>query len=305
MWLFDNPLTSSVLVQPGMSSPPRLPEHWAGLSLNRPRVMGILNVTPDSFSDGGRWTDPQAAIEAGLAMAADGADIVDVGGESTRPGAEPVSPELEQKRVIPVIRARAASGVLVSIDSRHAGTMRQAVAAGARIVNDVSALTSDPWSAEVVAELACPVVLMHSRGEAATMDSRAVYRDVVAEVRAELSMQIEAAIRAGIRPEQIALDPGIGFAKRAAHSLAALRGLPDLGGLGYPILVGASRKSFIGRLSQESRADHRLGGSLAAGLFAVLRGASILRVHDVPETVQLPQRPGFYVEVPNEAMEDA
>jgi dihydropteroate synthase len=256
------------------------------LSLNRPRVMGILNVTPDSFSDGGRWTDPQAAIEAGLAMAADGADIVDVGGESTRPGAEPVSPELEQKRVIPVIRALAASGVLVSIDSRHAGTMRQAVAAGARIVNDVSALTSDPWSAGVVAELACPVVLMHSRGEAATMDSRAVYGDVVAEVRAELSMQIEAAIRAGIRPEQIALDPGIGFAKRAAHSLATLRGLPDLGGLGYPILVGASRKSFIGRLSQESRADRRLGGSLAAGLFAVLRGASILRVHDVRETVQ-------------------
>jgi dihydropteroate synthase len=269
-----------------MPSPPRPPACWAGLSLDRPRVMGILNVTPDSFSDGGRRVDPQAVVDAGLAMAEDGADIVDVGGESTRPGAEPVPPGLEQERVIPVIRALAAAGLAVSADTRHAGTMREAIAAGARIVNDVSALASDPLSAGVVAELGCPVVLMHSRGDSATMDSRAVYRDVAAEVLAELSTQIEAAIRAGVRPEQIAIDPGIGFAKRMTHSVAALQGLPDLGSLGYPILVGVSRKSFIGRLSGESRADRRLGGSLAAGLYAVLRGASILRVHDVRETVQ-------------------
>jgi dihydropteroate synthase len=269
-----------------MPASSRSPAHWAGLSLDRPRVMGILNVTPDSFSDGGRWLDPRAAIEAGLAMAREGADIIDVGGESTRPGAEPVLPELEQERVIPVIRALAAAGLVVSIDTRHADTMRQAVGAGARIVNDVSALASDPRAAGVVAELSCPVVLMHSRGDAATMNARAVYQDVVAEVRAELSMRIEAAIRAGIGPERIAVDPGIGFAKVATHSLAALRGLAELGKLGYPILVGVSRKSFIGSLSEESRADRRLGGSLAAGLFSVLRGASILRVHDVGETAQ-------------------
>jgi len=265
---------------------PQPPAHWAGLSLDRPRVMGILNVTPDSFSDGGRRMSPQAAIDAGLAMAKAGADIIDVGGESTRPGAEPVPSGPEMERVLPAIRALAAAGLIVSIDTRHADTMREAVAAGARIVNDVSALADDPRSAGVVAELDCPVVLMHRRGDAATMNARAVYRDVVAEVRAELSIRIEAAIQAGVQPRQIVIDPGIGFAKRAIHSVEILRRLSDLGSLGYPILVGASRKSFIGRLSGESKADRRLGGSLAAGLFAVLRGASILRVHDVRDTVQ-------------------
>jgi dihydropteroate synthase len=265
---------------------PRPPAHWAGLSLDRPRVMGILNVTPDSFSDGGQRMSPQAAIAAGLAMAKAGADIIDVGGESTRPGAEPVPSDLEMERVLPAIRALSAAGLIVSIDTRHADTMREAVAAGARIVNDVSALVDDPRSAGVVAELDCPVVLMHRRGDSATMNARAVYQDVVAEVRAELSIRIEAAIQAGVQPRQIAIDPGIGFAKQAIHSVEVLRRLSDLGSLGYPILVGASRKSFIGRLSGESQADRRLGGSLAAGLFAVLRGASILRVHDVGDTVQ-------------------
>jgi dihydropteroate synthase len=250
--------------------------------------MGILNVTPDSFSDGGRTMDLRAAIDAGLAMAADGADIIDVGGESTRPGAaaEPLPPDVEQARVVPVIRALATSGHCVSVDTRNAATMAAALAAGARIVNDVTALTHDPRSLDTVAGHGCPVVLMHMRGEFATMYARAHYNDVSAEVSAELMVRIGAAIQAGVRREQIAIDPGIGFAKQAEQSLAALRGLPALAGLGYPVVVGVSRKSFIGAVAHEPDAGRRLGGSLAAGLFAVLRGASILRVHDVRETVQ-------------------
>jgi dihydropteroate synthase len=266
--------------------PPRGISHWAGFRLDRPLVMGVINVTPDSFSDGGRRTDVRDAIATGLAMAADGADIVDIGGESTRPGAAAVPPDVEQKRVLPVIRALAAQGLCLSVDTRNAATMRAALAAGARIVNDVSALAHDPLSAAVVAEHGCPAVLMHSRGESATMYARAVYRDVVAEVRTELSARVEAAVQAGVRVEQIAIDPGIGFAKQGTHSLAVLRGLPDLVSLGYPVLVGVSRKSFIGTVSREPQADRRLGGSLAAALFAWMRGASILRVHDVRETVQ-------------------
>ena len=284
------------------------PSHWAGLTLDRPLVMAILNVTPNSFSDGGRHSDPRDAIAAGLAMAADGADIIDVGGESTRPGAAAVLPELERDRVVPIINALAAAGLRVSVDTKNAATMRAALDAGAKIVNDVSALAHDPLSAGVVADSGCPVVLMHMRGTSATMYAEAVYSDIVAEVRSELSSRVTAAIQAGVRSEQIAIDPGIGFAKRAPHSLAVLRGLPDLAALGYPVVVGVSRKSFIGAVSQQLEADQRLGGSLAAGLFAVLRGASILRVHDVRETVQavrvwqrlfepgtvpLPQRPPF------------
>jgi dihydropteroate synthase len=254
--------------------------------LDRPLVMGILNVTPDSFSDGGRLIDAREAITCGLAMAADGADIIDVGGESTRPGAGPVPPDIEQNRVVPVIQSLAAAGLCVSVDTRNASTMTAALAAGARIVNDVSALMHDPLSGRVVAEHGCPVVLMHSRGESAAMYERAVYQDVVAEVRAELLLRIETAVRAGVRPEQIAIDPGIGFAKQAEHSLSVLRGLPELARLGYPVLVGVSRKSVIGAVTQEPEVDRRLGGSLAAALFAVERGASILRVHDVRETVQ-------------------
>ena len=248
--------------------------------------MGIVNVTPNSFSDGGRLLDPRTAIDAGLAMVEDGADIIDVGGESTRPGAAEVPPEQEQDRVLPVIDALAKQGVRVSADTRNASTMRVALAAGARIVNDVSALTHDPLSAGVVAAHGCPVVLMHMRGTPATMNDLAVYRDVVAEVRSELAACVDAAIQAGIRPENIAIDPGIGFAKRPAHAPVVLRGLSDIASLGFPILVGVSRKGFIGDLTGEPVAGRRLAGSLAAGLFAVLRGASILRVHDVRETVQ-------------------
>lgn len=259
---------------------------WAGLCLDQPRVMGILNVTPDSFSDGGRAEAPAAAIATGLQMAADGAAIIDVGGESTRPGAAAVSPEAEQGRVIPVIEALARTGLLVSVDTRHASTMRAALDAGARIVNDVSALTHDPDAAGVVARSGCPVVLMHLRGTPATMNSLARYGDVVAEVTAELLARVATARAAGIDAARIALDPGIGFAKMAAHSTAMLRGLPALTGLGHPLLVGVSRKSFIGRLLGEADPGRRLGGSIAAGLFAISQGASILRVHDVPETVQ-------------------
>ena len=266
--------------------PPQQTSTWAGFSLVRPLVMGILNVTPDSFSDGGRRITAPDAIAAGLAMAASGADIIDVGGESTRPGAVPVPLDVEQDRVVAVIRGLAAAGLCVSVDTRNASTMAAALAAGARIINDVSALAHDPLSAGVVAEHACPVVLMHSRGEPATMQTHAVYHDVVAEVGAELSLRVEAAVKAGVRPEHIAIDPGIGFAKKAAHSLAVLRALPSLVRMGYPIVVGVSRKSFIGAVSQEAAADKRLAGSLAAALFAVQRGASILRVHDVSETAQ-------------------
>jgi dihydropteroate synthase len=266
--------------------PLQLISHWAGFSLDRPLVMGILNVTPDSFSDGGVRIDARDAIAAGRAMAADGADIIDVGGESTRPGAAVVPPGVEQDRVVPVIRALAAEGLCVSVDTRNAATMRAALGAGARIVNDVSALTHDPLAAGVVAEHACPVVLMHMRGTPVTMNAQAVYEDVVAEVKAELSRRVDAAVQAGVQPQQIAVDPGIGFAKRVKHSQAVLRGLPQLVSLGYPVLVGISRKSVIGAVAEEPEPGRRLGGSLAAGLFAVLRGASILRVHDVRETVQ-------------------
>jgi dihydropteroate synthase len=261
---------------------------WAGFNLDRPRVMGILNVTPDSFSDGGCRLEVQEAVAAGRAMVAEGADIIDVGGESTRPGAaaEPVPPDVEQDRVIPVIKALAAAGYCVSVDTRNAETMRAALAAGAKIVNDVTALAYDPLSAGVVAGAGCPVVLMHMRGAFATMYSQAHYGDVAAEVRNELLARIGAAIHAGVRREQIAIDPGIGFAKQPEHSLAALRGLPELTGLGYPVVVGVSRKSFIGAIAREPDPNRRLGGSLAAALFAVSRGASILRVHDVRETVQ-------------------
>jgi dihydropteroate synthase len=266
--------------------PSRRFSHWAGLNLGRPLVMGIVNVTPDSFSDGGRWRDPRDAIAAGVAMAEEGADIVDIGGESTRPGAAAVSVSEEQDRVLPVIQALAAEGICLSVDTRHAATMRIALQSGARIVNDVSGLTHDAGAAAEVADLGCPVVLMHMRGTPATMNARANYQDVVAEVRAELQARVEAAIQAGIQPQQIAIDPGIGFAKWAEHSQIILRQLHDLASLGFPVLVGVSRKAFIGALSGEARADRRLGGSLAAGLFALSRGASILRVHDVRETVQ-------------------
>jgi dihydropteroate synthase len=260
--------------------------HWAGLPLDRPRVMAILNVTPDSFSDGGRTQPAEAAIAAGLRMASDGADIIDVGGESTRPGSAAVPPPEEQRRILPVVAGLAARGLLVSVDTRNAGTMRAALDAGAAIINDVSGLAHDAGAAALVAARGCPVVMMHMRGTPATMNALAVYGDAAAEVRAELMARVEAARAAGIAADRIAIDPGIGFAKTADQSVAVLRGLRALAGTGYPVVAGLSRKSFIGRLSDEPDAARRLGGSLAAALFALSRGAAVLRVHDVRETVQ-------------------
>jgi dihydropteroate synthase len=248
--------------------------------------MGILNLTPDSFSDGGRFSSVQEAVEAGLRLAREGADIIDIGGESTRPGAVPLTESEEQCRILPVIEALAAAGLLVSADTRHAGTMRAALDAGARIINDVSGLTHDPRARGLLAGRDCAVVLMHMRGTPQTMNGLTQYGDVVTEVRDALSVLADQAIAAGILPARIALDPGIGFAKLAPQSMTLLRHLPSVAELAFPLLVGVSRKSFIGRLSQQPDASLRVGGSLAAGLFAVSRGASILRVHDVAETVQ-------------------
>ena len=256
------------------------------MSLDHPRVMGVLNITPDSFSDGGHHLDPDTAIQSGLAMAASGADIIDVGGESTRPGSEPTSPTQEQSRVLPVIRALVAAGLRVSIDTRHATTMAAALDAGVSIVNDVTALSHDAAAAPLLAARGCPVILMHMRGDFATMYARAVYTDVPRQVRDELAARIAAAEAAGIRRTRIAIDPGIGFAKTAPQSAAMLRGLATLRDLGCPILIGVSRKSFIGALADAPDATSRLPGSLASALFAITQGAAILRVHDVPETIQ-------------------
>jgi len=248
--------------------------------------MGVLNVTPDSFSDGGDYLDHAAAIAAGLAMVQAGADIVDVGGESTRPHAPPTPPDVEQARILPVIRSLARAGVRVSVDTRHAATMAAALDAGAAIINDVSALAFDPAAAALIAARGCPVVLMHMRGDPSDMHTRASYQDVVQEVRHELAERVAAAEQAGVRREQITIDPGIGFAKNPAQSMALLRHLPEIAALGLPVLVGVSRKSFITVASGERDPRRRLPGSLAAGLFALSRGAAILRVHDVAETVQ-------------------
>ncbi len=263
-----------------------VPPPWSGLSWDRPAVMGILNITPDSFSNGGQHVDPGRAVAAGLEMAQAGADIVDVGGESTRPGAPAVDPAEEQARVVPVIRHLAAAGLRVSVDTRNAATMAAALDAGAAIVNDVSGLAHDPAAAALLAARGADVVLMHMRGEPATMNSLANYYDVTVETVRELAVRVELALRAGIARERIVIDPGIGFAKTASHNLELLNRLPILLNLGLPILVGVSRKSFIGRLSGVQHPMKRLPGSLATGLFAVGRGASILRVHDVAETVQ-------------------
>jgi dihydropteroate synthase len=259
------------------------------LTLDRPRVMGVLNVTPDSFSDGGRFVDRAAALDHGRAMVADGADIVDVGGESTRPGAEAVSEADEIARVIPILEALsgecAARGVVLSVDTRKPAVMRAAIAAGAGMVNDISALRS-PGALEAVASAPNPVgvCLMHMRGEPATMQQDVAYTDVVGEVKAFLAERALACERFGIAGERIAIDPGFGFAKTVAHNLALLRWLEEIVALGYPTAVGLSRKSTIGALTGRE-VDDRVAGSVSAALIAVERGAAIVRAHDVRETV--------------------
>jgi dihydropteroate synthase len=248
--------------------------------------MGILNVTPDSFSDGGDHGDHRTAIAAGRKMIEDGADILDIGGESTSPGSAAVTPDAEQARIIPVIMALRDAGVPISVDTRNARTMAAALDAGATIINDVSALHYDPTAAGVVATRGCPVILMHMRGTPETMNSLAHYDDVAAEVAAELGAQLAQAEAAGIARGQIMLDPGIGFAKTAAQNLALLRNLKPLLAMGLPLLVGVSRKRFIGTVGGHAVPKERDAGSLAAGLFALQAGARVLRVHDVRGTAE-------------------
>ena len=253
------------------------------LDLALPRVMGILNVTPDSFFDGGRHADPDRAVERGRTLAAEGADIVDVGGESTRPGARAVDASVEIARVVPVVEALAAEGIPVSVDTSKPEVMRAALAAGASMVNDVRALL-EPGAMEVVASSDAAVCLMHMRGTPETMQVETAYADVVAEVRDFLARRAAACERAGIARNRIVVDPGFGFGKGVAENLALLRRLRDLVAAGYPVLAGLSRKSTIGAITGRSPGD-RLAGSLAAALTAVERGAAIVRVHDVRETV--------------------
>ena len=259
---------------------------WAGLHLDRPLIMGVVNVTPDSFSDGGDHATADQAIAHGMRLLEEGADILDVGGESTRPGAEPVPPEVEAARVLPVIAALAAAGAVVSIDTRNAATMRRALDAGARIVNDVTALAGDPDSLRTVAAAGCPVALMHMRGDPRSMQDDPRYDDVAGEVRAFLAARVAACVAAGIPRDRIAVDPGIGFGKTVEHNLALLRATAAFRDLGCPVLIGVSRKRFIAALSRGEPAKDRVAGSLAAGLFALDRGADILRVHDVAATAQ-------------------
>ena len=246
-----------------------------------PFVMGVVNATPDSFSDGGRYLDPAAAASRALALASEGADLVDVGGESTRPGAPPVAAEEEIRRVVPVLERLVAGGLTVpiSVDTSKPEVALAALRAGAALVNDVRGL-SDPRLAEVVAAAGVPVVLMHTRGTPGDMRERARYRDVAAEVRDELAEALRRAVSAGVPAERTILDPGIGFAKTAAQSLEVLARLGELRALGRPILVGPSRKSFIGAATGASVED-RLPGTLAAVAAAVLAGAEFVRVHDV------------------------
>jgi dihydropteroate synthase len=257
------------------------------LRLDQPQVVGIVNLTPDSFSDGGRYEDAAAAADAAHAMSAAGAAMIDVGGESTRPGAKPLWEEDEAKRVLPVVEQLTGAGTAVSIDTRKASVMERAIAAGAGLVNDVSALTFDERSADVVARADCPIVLMHHQGTPETMQQAPRYdRPVLLEVYDWLEERIEAAMAAGIDRSRIIVDPGLGFGKTVQHNLQLMNGLSLLHGLGCPIMLGASRKRMIGALSGEAPADQRLPGSLALALKAADQGVQLLRVHDVPETVQ-------------------
>lgn len=253
--------------------------------LGRPLVMGVVNVTPDSFSDGGEYNEPAAAVQHGLRLFDEGADILDVGGESTRPGAPEITPAEEISRVRPVLTRLAVSQVPVSVDTRHAECALACAQAGASIINDVSGFR-DPAMIEVAVGSDAGLVVMHMLGEPGTMQDAPTYVDVVAEVRDWLLDRALALEDAGIERARIAIDPGIGFGKTLADNLALLRALPELAGCGYPVLVGVSRKRFIGQITGIEAPRERMGGSVAAAAWAVEHGASIVRVHDVAEIVQ-------------------
>ncbi|MFG2953665.1 dihydropteroate synthase [Streptomyces sp. NPDC048291] len=276
---------------PTKSSSAAAPPFGGASRRNRCLVMGILNVTPDSFSDGGHHTDVRQAVRRGIAMAEEGADLVDVGGESTRPGARPVPVAEELARVVPVVRGLARAEVRVSVDTMHATVARAAVEAGACLVNDVSGGLADPDMAATVAVAGVPYVAMHWRAPSRDMDRHAVYQDVVAEVTAELLCRVEKLTAAGIAPERIALDPGLGFAKRPAHDWELLTRLPALCALGFPVLVGASRKRFIGAAlgaygsGEPPPPGMRDAATAAVSALAATAGAACVRVHDVPASL--------------------
>jgi dihydropteroate synthase len=249
-----------------------------------PKLMGVVNVTPDSFSDGGLFLDAGAAVEHGLELAAQGAEILDVGGESTRPGAAEVSEEEELARVVPVV-AGLAEAATVSIDTSKVAVAEAAIDAGASIVNDVTALRRDPGIGALCAERGAGLVLMHMQGDPRTMQESPEYADVVDDVKAFLAERLEAAVAAGVDEERVWLDPGIGFGKNLDHNLELLRRLGELHELGRPLVVGASRKSFIGKIDGSAVGD-RLGGTIASSVLAAAEGADVLRVHDVAEAAQ-------------------
>ncbi|GLU88978.1 dihydropteroate synthase [Agromyces sp. NBRC 114283] len=250
-----------------------------------PLVMGVVNVTPDSFSDGGRWFDPERAIAHGLELAAAGAELLDVGGESTRPGAARVEPAEELRRVIPVVTELAARGHRVSVDTMRAATAEAAVAAGAELINDVSAGLADEAMAEIAAASGARYVAMHWRGHSDRMEGLAEYDDVVREVRDELAARVDVLVAAGVAPERIVLDPGLGFAKRAEHNWQLLAGLGELQALGFPVLVGASRKRFLGGLLPEGApVEARDLPTAVVSVLSAQAGAWAVRVHDVAAT---------------------
>ena len=259
---------------------------FAGLTLDRPLIMGIVNVTPDSFSDGGDAFGHDAAIARARELINQGADIIDIGGESTRPGADVISDSEEISRVENVVKTLCDEGAVVSIDPRHASVMEAAIGAGAKIVNDVTALEDDPRSLEVVANAGVSLALMHMQGEPQTMQENPHYDDVVVEVRAYLADRLAVCEAAGLNRSEIAIDPGIGFGKTIDHNLSLLNHLDEFATLGCPVLLGVSRKSFIAKLSAGEEPKDRFPGSIASALAGVMRGAQIIRVHDVRETKQ-------------------
>jgi dihydropteroate synthase len=249
------------------------------------RVMGIVNVTPDSFADGGEWFDRDDAVAHGRDLVAQGAAILDVGGESTRPGAEPVAAEEELRRVVPVIAALRGEDALISVDTMKLTVAEAAVAAGARYVNDVTAFRHDPEMASFVADRGCDCCLMHMLGEPRTMQLDPRYGDVVDDVKAFLSERVAFAIGEGVREERIQVDPGIGFGKTLEHNLELLRRLEEIAALGLPVVIGTSRKSFLGRLTGREDPHERVAATVATSVLAYERGASVFRVHDVAATV--------------------
>lgn len=262
------------------------PLSFAGLTLDRPHLMGVVNVTPDSFSDGGDFLDASVAIAHGKSLIADGADILDIGGESTRPGSEPISIDEECGRVIPVIEGLIDEGTLISIDTRHAEVMQRAINAGASIVNDVTALTYDRDSARVCLDASVDIVLMHMQGNPQTMQDNPTYDDAALDILDYMGERLLALETMGIARAKIAIDPGIGFGKNLDHNLRILSGIDAFHALGVPLLLGVSRKSFIAKIDRDVPPKDRVAGSIAAAIAGWDRGVQIFRVHDVAETRQ-------------------